>query len=592
MTYSVYNIKVDNQLLFTPGPTAGYVLAINSDGTTYWSQGGSGGGSGATGANGSSGTSGISGTSGTSGVDGSSGTSPNQNLQQTLSLGNNPGTYSIEGQYEAFPGDIIRYGKISAPGTPAGMTTDSRLMILHSTQSNFRPNGAISMMNSGSAQPFSGITLDNSSLQMGVISSNAASSIVMDSNNANVRGVSVQVTSNTNLSLNQGQYTTNPGGTTYSLPQSISMTDNSIQMRVGGLWNNGGSEAPSNVTIGTNSISLYAGQGPFYSSGKGQITLDGDVIIGITSSVLATDANGRIIATSSASGSSGTSGVSGSAGSSGTSGTSPQLSSQMNFKTKSLLTVGAIDQGEMAGIGFTFSASSVGSIRVDIISDATVNSASDTYSVQLRYGTGTAPTTGSAETGTVVATITQWYANTSFRLSYPLSEIVSGLNTNTVYWFDLSLNDGPGQITFRNIEAQAIELAGAIGATGPAGSGGGGAATIGFSADGGGSVISTGLKGYTEVPYSGTITGWTMLPDQSGSCVVDIWKTDYTGAPPTVANTITGSAKPTLTSANKAQSSTLTGWTTTVNAGDIIAFNVDSATTITKMNFILKINRL
>jgi hypothetical protein len=33
-TYSVYDIKIDNSLAFTPGATAGYVLAINTDGST------------------------------------------------------------------------------------------------------------------------------------------------------------------------------------------------------------------------------------------------------------------------------------------------------------------------------------------------------------------------------------------------------------------------------------------------------------------------------------------------------------------------------------------------------------------------------
>ena len=39
-TYSVYNIKIDNQLSFTPGATAGHVLAIGADGNTYWTVGG------------------------------------------------------------------------------------------------------------------------------------------------------------------------------------------------------------------------------------------------------------------------------------------------------------------------------------------------------------------------------------------------------------------------------------------------------------------------------------------------------------------------------------------------------------------------
>ncbi len=63
MTYSVYNIKVDSSLAFTPGPTAGYVLAINSDGSTYWSQPGSpdAGATGPTGATGSAGANGATG---------------------------------------------------------------------------------------------------------------------------------------------------------------------------------------------------------------------------------------------------------------------------------------------------------------------------------------------------------------------------------------------------------------------------------------------------------------------------------------------------------------------------------------------------
>lgn len=35
-TYSVYDIKIENKLIFPAGVTAGYVLAINADGTTNW----------------------------------------------------------------------------------------------------------------------------------------------------------------------------------------------------------------------------------------------------------------------------------------------------------------------------------------------------------------------------------------------------------------------------------------------------------------------------------------------------------------------------------------------------------------------------
>lgn len=102
--------------------------------------------------------------------------------------------------------------------------------------------------------------------------------------------------------------------------------------------------------------------------------------------------------------------------------------------------------------------------------------------------------------------------------------------------------------------------------------------------DGGGSVITTGAKkAYIPVPLDCTITKVQLLADQAGSIVVDIWKDTYANFPPTVADTITASAKPTLSSAIKSQDTTLTGWTTALTAGDILELNVDSATTVTKV---------
>lgn len=116
---------------------------------------------------------------------------------------------------------------------------------------------------------------------------------------------------------------------------------------------------------------------------------------------------------------------------------------------------------------------------------------------------------------------------------------------------------------------------------------------VGVTIDGGGSAITTGVKGFIQIPYAGTITEWTILSNDSsatsGSIVFDVWKDTYANYPPTVADTITASAKPTLSSANKATSSTLTGWTTAVTAGDVIGFNVDSITTVTKITLTIKI---
>ena len=38
MTFSTANILVENNLAFTAGPTAGFILAINADGSIYWRQ--------------------------------------------------------------------------------------------------------------------------------------------------------------------------------------------------------------------------------------------------------------------------------------------------------------------------------------------------------------------------------------------------------------------------------------------------------------------------------------------------------------------------------------------------------------------------
>ena len=107
--------------------------------------------------------------------------------------------------------------------------------------------------------------------------------------------------------------------------------------------------------------------------------------------------------------------------------------------------------------------------------------------------------------------------------------------------------------------------------------------SIQFVSDGGGSVLATGVKSYVTVPYNCTAKSWTILAENSGSVVVDIWKDTYANYPPTVADTIAGSEKPTISSGIKNQDNSLTTWTTALSEGDILAFNIDSVTDITKI---------
>ncbi len=115
--------------------------------------------------------------------------------------------------------------------------------------------------------------------------------------------------------------------------------------------------------------------------------------------------------------------------------------------------------------------------------------------------------------------------------------------------------------------------------------------TLQFQFDGGGAAITANSKLDFEIPVAGVITQATCLADQSGSIVFDVWVDTYANYPPTVADTITASAKPTISSATKAQDSTLTGWTTTLAAGSTMRVNVDSITTITRCVLSLKVRK-
>lgn len=115
-----------------------------------------------------------------------------------------------------------------------------------------------------------------------------------------------------------------------------------------------------------------------------------------------------------------------------------------------------------------------------------------------------------------------------------------------------------------------------------------------ISIDGGGAVIATGVKAAADfhAEFAFTITGWTIFGDTSGAIVIDVWKDTYANYPPTVADTIAGSEKPTITASGvKGQDTSLSTWTTSVSAGDVLRFNVDSVTSITAASLILKVTK-
>ena len=109
--------------------------------------------------------------------------------------------------------------------------------------------------------------------------------------------------------------------------------------------------------------------------------------------------------------------------------------------------------------------------------------------------------------------------------------------------------------------------------------------------DGAGGVISVNSTTVFIVPYTGTITEWTLLETSStpvsSSIVIDAWKDTYANYPPTALDTIFGT-KPSLSSAIKNQA---TGLSIPVTEGELIKLNVDSVSSALKVKLIFKIVR-
>jgi hypothetical protein len=117
-------------------------------------------------------------------------------------------------------------------------------------------------------------------------------------------------------------------------------------------------------------------------------------------------------------------------------------------------------------------------------------------------------------------------------------------------------------------------------------------AAITFIIDGAGAIYSNGIKGYIQIPFDCQIFSVTMLADRVGSTVVDIWKSTYDNYPPTSANSICASARPTIVGAIKSSDFTLTGWDRIITDGDVLAFNVNSVTNITRLTITIDVDRI
>lgn len=105
--------------------------------------------------------------------------------------------------------------------------------------------------------------------------------------------------------------------------------------------------------------------------------------------------------------------------------------------------------------------------------------------------------------------------------------------------------------------------------------------SVTFVVDGAGIVLGTGTKNPAKIPFGGTLQGWALMAKPSGSVTLDVYRAANGAGLPTVSIIGTGT-KPALSSAVENSSTSFTNWTsTTLAAGDNLAINVDSATTVT-----------
>ena len=113
--------------------------------------------------------------------------------------------------------------------------------------------------------------------------------------------------------------------------------------------------------------------------------------------------------------------------------------------------------------------------------------------------------------------------------------------------------------------------------------------TIGATFSGSGGVITTGYGAAITVPFNMTITNWQLVSTNSsgllsGSIVIDVVRSG--------SSIVGGSGnKPTLSSASSANAAVSSWTSTTLTAGDIILFNVSSATTVQSVNLTITGNK-
>lgn len=111
--------------------------------------------------------------------------------------------------------------------------------------------------------------------------------------------------------------------------------------------------------------------------------------------------------------------------------------------------------------------------------------------------------------------------------------------------------------------------------------------TINYVVDSGSVTMLSGNKGSVTLDVSGILESLTILSDQQGDLILDIKKSDYVSFP--TFTSIVGGVYPQLSNERKVRDDNLTGWSTTIVAGDILTFDVVSVNNINRFLISLKL---
>lgn len=113
----------------------------------------------------------------------------------------------------------------------------------------------------------------------------------------------------------------------------------------------------------------------------------------------------------------------------------------------------------------------------------------------------------------------------------------------------------------------------------------GSSGSINYTIDGGGVAITTGSKGFVQIPSNFTVQEWHIVADiQTTSLIVDVRKTSYANFPTTAG--IVGTDFLTLT--NQQKNRNLSASWTNISAGEFLEFYVTTASNASMINICLK----